>query len=48
MIIEVSRWERERLWEPTREGQSPSPSATASAPSDDEPELIDSSEGGAS
>ena len=48
VIIEVSRWERERLWEPTREGQSPSPSTTTSVPSDDEPELIDSSEGGAS
>jgi DNA invertase Pin-like site-specific DNA recombinase len=48
MIVEVSRWEREWLWEPTREGQSPSPGSTASALSDDEPELVDSNQGGAS
>jgi hypothetical protein len=48
IIVEVSRWERERLWEPTREGQSPSPGSTASAVSDDEPVLIDSNQGGAS
>jgi DNA invertase Pin-like site-specific DNA recombinase len=48
MIVEVSRWEREWLWEPTREGHSPSPGSTASTVSDDEPELVDSNEGGAS
>jgi len=48
MIVEVSRWEREWLWEPTREGHPPSPGSTASALSDDEPELVDSNEGGAS
>jgi len=48
MIVEVSRWEREWLWEPTREGHPPSPSSTASTLSDDEPELVDSNEGGAS
>jgi hypothetical protein len=48
IIVEVSRWERERLWEPTREGQSPSPGSPASAVSDDEPVLFDSNEGGAS
>jgi hypothetical protein len=48
VIIEVSRWERERLWEPTHEGQSPSPGTAASVPSDDEPEHIYPSEGGTS
>ena len=48
MIVEVSRWEREWLWEPTREGHPPSPGGTASTVSDDEPELVDSNEGGAS
>ena len=48
IIVEVSRWERERLWEPTREGQSPSSGVTASAVSGDEPEFVDSNQGGAS
>ena len=40
LIIEVSRWEREGLWQPSREGQSPSASARASGGPDDESDLL--------
>jgi hypothetical protein len=40
LIIEVSRWEREGLWQPFREGQSPSASAGALGGPDDESDLL--------
>jgi hypothetical protein len=40
LIIEVSRWEREGLWQPWREGQSPSASAGPSGGPDDESDLL--------
>jgi hypothetical protein len=48
LIIEVSRWERERLSEPLREGQSPSHTSATSAVVDDDPELLSRSGGGSS
>jgi Resolvase, N terminal domain len=45
LIIEVSRWERERLSEPPREGQSSSRGVAASAPVDDDPDLLSHSGG---
>jgi resolvase-like protein len=38
LIVEVSRWERERFWDPTSEGRSPSTGTPACFPSDDEPD----------
>jgi len=48
LIIEVSRWERERLSEPLREGQSPSHTWATSAVVDDDPGLLSRSGGGSS
>jgi DNA invertase Pin-like site-specific DNA recombinase len=48
LIIEVSRWERERLSEPLREGQPPSHTWATSAVVDDDPELLSRSGGGSS
>ena len=45
LIIEVSRWERERLSESLREGQSPSQRWTAPAVVDDDPDLYSHSGG---
>jgi hypothetical protein len=45
LIIEVSRWERERLSESLREGQSPSPRWTPPAALDDDPDLYSHSGG---
>ena len=42
LIIEVSRWERERLSESLREGQSPSHTWAAPAVVEDDPELLSS------
>ena len=43
LIIEVSRWERERLFEPLREGQSPS--QRCAGPADDDAGLVTRSGG---
>ena len=48
LIIEVSRWEREGLWDPAREGPSASPSDSPSAVASDEPDLANRSGGGSS
>jgi DNA invertase Pin-like site-specific DNA recombinase len=40
LIIEVSRWEREGLWKPASEGQSPSPRAGAPERRDEEADLF--------
>jgi hypothetical protein len=45
LIIEVSRWERERLSESLGEGQSPSHQWATSAVVDDDPELLSRSGG---
>ena len=45
LIIEVSRWERERLSESLHEGQSPSPRWAAPAVVDDDPDLFSRSGG---
>ena len=45
LIIEVSRWERERLSESLREGQSPSHQWAAPAVVDDDPDLLSSQRG---
>jgi hypothetical protein len=45
LIIEVSRWERERLSESLREGQSLSHTWATSAVVDDDPELLSRSGG---
>jgi hypothetical protein len=45
LIVEVSRWERERLSESPGEGQSPSPRWTAPAVVDDDPDLYSHSGG---
>jgi hypothetical protein len=45
LLIEVSRWERERLSEPLREGQSPSHQCAAPALVDDDPDLLTRSGG---
>ena len=45
LIIEVSRWERERLSESLREGQSPSHTWAAPAVVDDDPDLAHSQRG---
>jgi hypothetical protein len=45
LIIEVSRWERERLSESLHEGQSPSPRWAAPAVVDDDPDLFSRSAG---
>ena len=46
LIIEVSRWERERLSEPLREDQSPS--HQWATPADDDAGLVTRSGGGSS
>jgi hypothetical protein len=46
LIIEVSRWERERLSESLGEGQSPAPRWTTPAVLDDDPDLYSRSHGG--
>src|SRR3954451_6766365 len=48
LIIEVSRWEREGLWDPAREGPFASPSDPPSAVASDEPDLANRSGGGSS
>jgi hypothetical protein len=45
LIIEVSRWEREGLWEPAREGLFASPSDSPSAVASDEPDMANRSGG---
>jgi hypothetical protein len=45
LIIEVSRWERERVSESLHEGQSPSPRWAAPAIIDDDPDLFSHSAG---
>jgi hypothetical protein len=45
LIVEVSRWERERLSQPPGEGQSPSPRWTAPTVVDDDPDLYSHSTG---
>jgi hypothetical protein len=45
LIIEVSRWERERLSESLGEGQSPAPRSTTPAVLDDDPDLYSRSGG---
>ena len=45
LIIEVSRWEREQLWDPTLEGLSPSSGVEVPATTDVAPELLGRSGG---